>query len=450
MKITDVPRPSPNVRLGFHYYPDEHHYRVQDLQTWLPRLRSLGARWLTVRGSMQRAIPEAFISGLLEAGIEPIIHIPALPIKPVDLDVLSSLARVYSGWGAHYLVLYDRPNSRKSWQEGDFDRGNLVDQFLDIWMPAAHVIHDTGMRVVLPPLEQGGTYWDIPFLSLVLDNMINRAKASHDSKSTNSLLDNFLVATYAFAGPHSPDWGRGGKTSWPKSRPYMTPTGSQDQLGFWSFEWYSEVIEEKLGDRRPILMIAGGAKAGEVNLKTDEDKSLAWHTSCNLSIARAAVEGQLPEYLLNVSYWLLCAETDSAASSESWYQQGDGVLPIVREMQRFVASELADVCPRNTKVTEPGRDTTKSISHYVLLPMFESGPSEWHWRAAGPYVRKSNSSCGYSSRDAAEAKRVTLIGTEQQIAGDVEKGLRDAGCQVERVAGVDYAELSARLAKAID
>lgn len=449
MTLFDLPLPEHNTRLGFHYYPDEQHYRAPDLQEWLPRLKALGASWLTLRGSMERAIPEAFLSGLIDAGIEPIVHIPALPIQAVDLDTLGSLARVYAGWGVHYLVLYDRPNVRESWPEGIFDRSDLVDHFLNLWLPAARIINETGLNPILPPLEQGGTYWDTSFLSATLDGMNIQANDADASEYVQPLLDKLLLAAYAFAGPHPPDWGRGGRKAWPNSQPYLTPSSSQDQLGFWSFDWYSEVLKDKLGDPRPILMIAGGAKADETDPPTGNVKPTAWHTSCNLCIAKAVSDQQLPDHLLNVNYWVLAAAPDSEAATQAWYKPGDGTLPIVRELKHLIASGTLDTDKTQT-VSPPLAIHGKSLAHYVLLPMFESGPSEWHWRAAGRYVRELNSSCGYSTKDASEAKSVTLVGTEQQISGEIERTLRDAGCQVKRIYGMDYEDLSSHLAMAIE
>ena len=67
----------PIPQLGYYYYPDEGHYTENDLSKWLPRLDSLGANWITLVGSHRRAIPEPFLRALVEAGIEPVIHIPS-------------------------------------------------------------------------------------------------------------------------------------------------------------------------------------------------------------------------------------------------------------------------------------------------------------------------------------------------------------------------------------
>ena len=445
MTTLDLPSPKHNTHLGFHYYPDETHYRSEDLQTWLPRLRALGTSWITLRGSMARAIPEQFVSGLLDAGIEPIVHIPAVPIQPVDLDAIGDLARVYAGWGLNYLVLYDTPNDRQSWPDGMFDRSDLVDRFLDLWIPAADAACEMGMLPILPPLKQGGTYWDTSFLSAVLDKMASR------EKGTDYLLEKLILGAYAFAGPHPPDWGRGGTTGWPSAQPYMTPTDSQDQRGFWSFEWYSEVAQQELGTTLPILMMAGGAVADETDPTTGQPKDLAWHTSCNLCIARAAIDGQLPDYLLNVNYWVLCASPESEYALQAWYKPGDSTLPIVRELKHLIASDPNHISKPDIDIdgTKSNTKNRKSLTHYVLLPIFESGPSEWHWRAAGRYVRKLNSACGYSTLDAANAESVTIVGTEDQISSEIEGGLWNEGCQVNRITGEDYVDLSSHLALAI-
>jgi len=70
-------------RLGFHYFPDTDHYTRKDLETWLPLLNQLQAKWLVLLANGTRAIPEYFVTGLVEAGIKPIIHIQLpLPNSP--------------------------------------------------------------------------------------------------------------------------------------------------------------------------------------------------------------------------------------------------------------------------------------------------------------------------------------------------------------------------------
>ena len=93
---------------------------------------------------------------------------------------------------------------------------------------------------------------------------------------------------------------------------------------------------------------------------------------------------------------------------------------------------------------KPG--AAKRLPHYVLLPTLEHGPSEWHWLAAGGFVRDQHAACGYSAEDAAAAMQVTVVGSEQEISRQIETGLRGIGCKVRRVAGADFGQLTANLA----
>jgi hypothetical protein len=64
-------------QIGFYYFPDDLHYTQADLRAWLPILKQLRANWVTLQAGHDRAIPEEFLRSLIEARIQPIIHIPA-------------------------------------------------------------------------------------------------------------------------------------------------------------------------------------------------------------------------------------------------------------------------------------------------------------------------------------------------------------------------------------
>ncbi len=268
-----IPLPEFNTGLGFHYFPDDAHYRATDLQTWLPELKSLGASWLTLIGSPARAIPESFLRPIVEAGIEPIIHLPVTPAQAVDLDALRVLYEAYARWGAHYVVLYDRPNTRAAWQADEWGREGLIDRFLDLLLPPLQFAQASCLTPVIPPLKQIGDYWDTSFL--------DKALALLKQRGQDHLLKELVFGFYGFTGNRPLEWGAGGPARWPDSRPYNTPPGSQNQGGFRAFEWYADVIKSHLGEARPLLMLAGGALPG-----ADADG----HAYCNSTIAKAMLE----------------------------------------------------------------------------------------------------------------------------------------------------------------
>jgi hypothetical protein len=101
-------------RFGLYYYPDSLHYTENDIHTWLPELKSLGASWLTLLAPEDRAIPELFIRRIIEAGIQPILHIPITTNKPGRSEELNLLFNAYAHWGVKYITLFDRPNLLKN------------------------------------------------------------------------------------------------------------------------------------------------------------------------------------------------------------------------------------------------------------------------------------------------------------------------------------------------
>ena len=60
---------------------------TKDLDLWIPEIQSMGLRWLALSGSLSRAIPEDFLKGLVDAGIEPILLLDRDPIRPVGCHV---------------------------------------------------------------------------------------------------------------------------------------------------------------------------------------------------------------------------------------------------------------------------------------------------------------------------------------------------------------------------
>lgn len=92
-------------RLGFHYFSDTLHYRQYDLETWLPVLASLGAKWLTLPSANQRAIPENFIRTLVQWGIQPVVHFSGLPLSQgaQAAGEVRLIAQAYAAWGVRYV-----------------------------------------------------------------------------------------------------------------------------------------------------------------------------------------------------------------------------------------------------------------------------------------------------------------------------------------------------------
>jgi len=423
---------------GFHYFPDELHYRHADLQAWLPEMLALDAKWVTLIGSMTRAVPEAFIKGVLDAGIEPIIHLPAVPTRPDPQHVagatLAQLFTSYARWGVRFVSAFSEPNMRSSWAPKDWGQAGLVDRFLNLLVPVLKAQVEAGLQPVFPPLRAGGDYWDTAFLDASLSGLMQRGLEDLARELS------FSVNLWTYNRPI--DWGKGGHRRWPDARPYLTPPGTQDQRGFHLFEWYDEIIQARLGELRPFVTLAGGPRLGDQTDPTLPPIDDLRHASCIQDITNTLRQGQLPQHLLNVNYWLLAAGDGSPFAAEAWYRPGGTTLTAAQALKQTPAHGLPPARRKTDESKALGLEqaaskmaagTDKQFRHYVLLPVFEFGISDWHWGAALDFVKAHRPVCGFSPEEAAHAARVTIFGNEQGVSPAVEEQLRQAGCAVDRI-----------------
>jgi hypothetical protein len=394
-------------RLGFVYYPDDRHYARTDLEAWLPVLQGLGAHWLTLRASLSRAIPESFVQGLLEAGIQPIVHIP-IRVDQANLPDATPLFECYRHWGIRHVVVFDRPNQRTSWPASEWGKSGLVERFIDRALPILQAQQAAGLSPVLPPLQPGGDYWDTAFLSAVLSALARRGQ--------QSLLRDLHLGLYSWPGEHPLDWGAGGPKRWPKAQPYASDEDSQDQRGFRIFEWYSAIAEEAIGAALPTMALAGGF------VPTDHtDESLAQHAEQNVAIARTITKEE-PEALLAFCFHRLTARSDSPDALAAWFPAPTQPLPAADAFRRFLQEQ-----PQGKNIA------VSPLRKYILLPASGGEQADRVWTLAGKLARLDRATVGYSIEDACLASDVTLIGDALAHGKDVEPRLRAAGCEVRRL-----------------
>jgi hypothetical protein len=464
--------PIPNNRLGFQYYPDALHYRQHDLQAWLPTLKSLGAGWLVLRAPADRAIPEAFVRTLLDAGIQPVLQFALSPLRPPSVAELQPLLAAYASWGLCYAALFDRPNSRDAWDGASWARQDLVANFLTISVPLMEAAARAGLANVFPPLDPGGDFWDTAFLRAALARL--HAQAPH-------LLADLSVGAYAWADNLPLDWGAGGPERWPEARPYYTPPGEEDHLGFRIFDWYAAICRAELGRELPLLGLGGGSRLSQSRPEhplLDAES----HAEATLHMLRL-LDGQdetgqlpLPASLVMCSLGLLADAPDHPQAADAWFREGAGCLPAAKALQAWTPRRQPRALPKRLTPADlaasglhrpgddipesdepPGEQTAppvftparepdsaqlgtpaakgKRIRHYLLLPAYEWGVADWHLDIIRPFLKRHLPTVGFSLDEAAAAERVTVVGGPQTFSeADLER-LRSAGCAVARVAG---------------
>jgi len=408
------------TKIGFHYFPDTVHYQKKDLDTWLPKLRELKASWLTLRAPLQRAIPEGFIKELIKADIQPLLHFHLRPDQLPTQDQCKLFFDTYARWGVEYVILFDRPNVRDAWGSISWAQSDLVERFLDLYLPIAEEALKSGLIPVFPPLEPGGDYWDTMFLRAALAGLQRRG--------SKPLLDAAVLSAYAGTNGHGLNWGMGGPERWPDSQPYFKPEGSEDHRGFRIVDWYLALSETVLEKRLPLLML--GLKGSD---EEDEDRQQDAQIAQLLSGKQVTGVEPLPEEVLGGMFWLLAADAESEFRDEAWYTADGQANPVAEAYQRLYA-------PRTEKSPDGYR-----IDHYLLLPTYEWGVADWHLEVIRGFIKKHQPTVGFSLREAAHAKRVTILGGEEHFNEDDLSQLRNQGSVVRRIKG-DGTKVAAQLA----
>lgn len=462
------------TRIGIHYFPDTLHYREEDLHTWLPELLSLGVSWLTLITSENRAIPESFLRGLLEAGIEPILHFTSPLAPPSQVNNIRMFLHTYARWGVRYVILSDRPNIRAAWPTTSWAQIDLVERFLDLFLPMAEAALQANLIPVFPPLEPGGDYWDTAFLRSALEGIKRRGN--------HYLLDSLVLSAYAPVEDRPLTWGAGGPERWPGSRPYFTPPGQEDQLGFYIFDWYLALSRAALGETRPLLLLGAGSR---FNARIDPAPHLSAeiaHAHKNLALVRLVMGdigssfssnstennflGPIPPQVLACNFWLLAASSGSQHATQAWFKPDGSTLPVVNMVREWLSvrnltsrksgekpltnreNQLTNcslAAPLQVQGNLETRTGSHSIAHYLLLPHYEWGVAEWHLDVIRPYVKKYRPTVGFSIEEAALAARVTVIGGQQSFPKESLERLRSTGCVVERITG-DGTSIATKLA----
>ncbi len=417
-----------NTRFGLHYFPDSLHYREKDLALWLPNLVEINAGWLVLEAHPFRAIPEDFIRGVQQAGIAPIPHIRADLSADLPTADLAILFRAYAGWGVKQIILHDRPNCAASWSGSAWVEQDLVDRFLDRWLPLANTALQCGLRPVFPPLEPGGDFWDTIFLRSALRGLRNRKQTA--------LLESLVLSAYAWTHGHPLDWGAGGPMVWPDSRPYYLPEGSQDQRGFRIFDWYQTIAQAELQNELPVILLQAGRKNASCEFHAEQNKGIEKETIQAIADLISAPpkdksEGEqagLNDKILAVCFWLLSAEEDSPYFPEAWFTP-DG------KARKEISSLSLQKKERASKSKAASLNNGKTIQHYLLLPSYDWGVAEWHLEVIKPFIKKYQPTVGFSLQEALQAARVTVVANNGAFSEEALSYLRANGCLVEEISG---------------
>ena len=308
---------------------------------------------------------------------------------------------------------------------------------MDFMLPILERQLELGLTPVLPPLEPGGDYWDTVFLETALRILERRARPG--------VVDNLVLAVYAWTNGLPLDWGKGGPDSWPETHPYHTPPNGQDQRGINIFDWYEATCQANLGKALPMLALSGGAV-------TDQASDISLMAEQNIAILRMLKAEKLSPHILGFAFYCLTAD-DNTEKSPAWFAPDGSHLPVVDMFQQLIdqsentkndfstftdPSDVSQDISRGTAHVEstvdlPDLPNGKVLRHYVLLPSSIELEKLRDWETFGEFVRTARPVIGFSADEAKIASRVTLIGNEAIFPTDLENSLIQTGCIVSRL-----------------
>jgi len=217
----------------------------------LPVLKQLGASAVVIQSGFDKAIPEDIFLAARDQQLTPVVHFTMeLPLAR-KFNEVAFLMDVYAKWGVSEVILGNKPNSKSSWTATAWHYDSIVDHFLDRFIPLANHAVRAGLSPALPPLQPGGDYWDTAFVELVLGGLKRR--------QMEGILDCLSLTSYGYTFNRPLSWGAGGPERWLGVKPYQTPEGQQDQLGFNNYAWQNAMGLRATGKNFPISILDAGS-----------------------------------------------------------------------------------------------------------------------------------------------------------------------------------------------
>ena len=400
-------------KMGFSYFSSPKYLVSQQLNAWIPSLEKWGASYVIYQANFDVAVPEDAFQCAQDHGLEPIVHFKTTLPSAKAFNEASLLLDIYKKWGCKYVILGDQPNTKNAWPIANWHYETLVDRFLDRFIPLAYHAVRIDLNPILAPLNPGGDYWDCAFLELLLDGL--------NQRKMKCILENITLASYGYTFHKSLSWGTGGPQQWPGSKPYETPEGQEDQLGFNNFEWVQAAGERMIGVKMPVIILdAGWPGPAFEQLRAEKaiEKINKINTACRNPIpGDSGDKSDSPNFndlVLGCTFSLDTLRT----------LMGDG-------FSKGAMEEIFSAGQQSGGKTTALDGNQKYLAHYLLLPSYDSGVSDVVLNKIRPLIKKLRPTVGFSLEEASHAARVSIfpdpyLFKEQQI-----NQLRSAGCEVE-------------------
>lgn len=413
-------------RYGVHLTPDITPLSQPQLEAVLPTARTLGLRWVVLPAPTTRAVPEEHIRPWLEQGVTVILHLHAPVYDPPAVGEVAPLLQAYARWGVRHLIWFNRPNLQAAWG-GTWAQADPAERTADALLPLMQAAQEMGLTSLLPPLAQGGDYWDTAFLRRLLEELHRRAP---------QVLAQIGLAVEARSFGRPLAWGQGGPEAWPETHPYATPPHSQDQRGFCVFDWYATIAQAVLGRPMPMFLLRMGRAYGEGDAQAVTDELAAIAALFGHDAAEPPPSVRLHAQVFGGAFWALAAPPGSPHADQVWLPPERPPRPIVERLARTRGQQ------------EPkGMPTPSGDGHvpYILLPQ-DPEKTPWALELIRPLLIHLRATVGFSIEEAVRHRRVVLVGSPGDFPPEQRQALRQQGVLVQEVQhGTDVALLLATM-----
>jgi hypothetical protein len=341
----------------------------------------------------------------------------------------------YGKWGIKYLSFFEQPNQFSSWSAETWVQNDLVERFIDRFLNLAKPALAHHLIPIFSPPFPGGNYWDTLFLEQALKSLNRRREFE--------LLDQMVLSAYGWTFDHPLDWGQGGPVKWPAARPYTSLSNTQDQRGFQISEWYAAISKSVLDREFPIFLFESGLP-GPSEHQANNTTALA---GTYQEILRQRVNTTLGNQTADenpssptIIFSLLSSDASHPQHDLAWFNPDGSATSIGEKMANIMQKPVA---PKEMLDFAQTRD---QIDTYLLLPSFDWGVADWHLDMVRSFVKKNRPALGFSLRDASLARKVIVIGGENDFPEDDLNQLRLHGCLVDRIQG-DGTSIATQLAE---
>ncbi|MHB0877382.1 MAG: hypothetical protein ACYC5O_15200 [Anaerolineae bacterium] len=265
LAMSDFPRPAGDNGMGIHWVPTLQS-SPEVVDTFVEQAADMGMKWVVfLNDGTNVGDNDYLVKRLVEKGIMPVLRVFTNGLEPVSGD-LQAMVSHYRSLGVSYFQLYNEPNLMVETHGQTPD----VDEYLDLWIPAAKQVIAAGGLPGIGALSPQGEVDDRQYLAETLQGLKARGE--------EGLLDRSWLSVHNYTGPRD----------------------LSDPDGFLRFRQYDAIVRSELGRSLPMVGCEGGTQIGP---GVDEQKQADMMLS-----AWDYMQTQSEPYMFAYTYWIIANE----------------------------------------------------------------------------------------------------------------------------------------------